>query len=377
MQISNSIIRLAEQAETALAPHFARIDRIAFANTAKVLDAFREHRVAANNFDSTSGYGYDDKGREVLDRIWADVMGAEAALVRQQIVSGTHALTVGLFGLLRPGDVMLSVAGKPYDTLEEVIGITGTPGDGSLRDFGVGYDTVELTPEGSFDWAGIEAKMRQYAGHLKMVFVQRSKGYLNRRTLSVEEIGGLVAFVRAHSPDSFVVVDNCYGEFTEEREPCAVGADLVIGSLIKNPGGGMAETGGSGGKPPRGGAGILPVDLARNRCRGRCDYGAEQTHVQGTFLCAAHGGAGTEDGASCGVYFRCTGLPGGTRVERAALRYHPDRHHRVCGGTVCLLSGHPVGIAGRFTRNAGALGNAGVCRPGDHGGGRVRAGLLN
>ncbi len=220
MQISDSIIRLAEQAETALAPHFAR------------------------NFDSTSGYGYDDKGREVLDRIWADVMGAEAALVRQQIVSGTHALTVGLFGLLRPGDVMLSVAGKPYDTLEEVIGITGTPGDGSLRDFGVGYDTVELTPEGSFDWAGIEAKMRQYAGHLKMVFVQRSKGYLNRRTLSVEEIGGLVAFVRAHSPDSFVVVDNCYGEFTEEREPCAVGADLVIGSLIKNPGGGMAETGG-------------------------------------------------------------------------------------------------------------------------------------
>ena len=244
MQISDSIIRLAGQAETALAPHFARIDHIAFANTAKVLDAFREHRVAANNFDSTSGYGYDDKGREVLDRIWADVMGAEAALVRQQIVSGTHALTVGLFGLLRPGDVMLSVAGKPYDTLEEVIGITGTPGDGSLRDFGVGYDTVELTPEGSFDWAGIEAKMRQYAGHLKMVFVQRSKGYLNRRTLSVEEIGGLVAFVRAHSPDSFVVVDNCYGEFVETIEPTDVGADLVVGSLIKNPGGGLAPIGG-------------------------------------------------------------------------------------------------------------------------------------
>ncbi len=147
MQISDSIIRLAEQAETALAPHFARIDRIAFANTAKVLDAFREHRVAANNFDSTSGYGYDDKGRDVLDRIWADVMGAEAAFgAPADCHGGTHALTVGLFGLLRPGDVMLSVAGKPYDTLEEVIGITGTPGDGSLRDFGVGYDTVELTP---------------------------------------------------------------------------------------------------------------------------------------------------------------------------------------------------------------------------------------
>lgn len=161
MQISEKIWTLAAEAEAALAPHFARIDEIAFRNTCRVMDAFREHRVAANNFDSTSGYGYDDKGRDVLDRIWADVMGAEAALVRQQIVSGTHALTIGLFGLLRPGDVMLSVAGKPYDTLEEVIGITGTPGDGSLRDFGVSYDVVELTADGGFDWDGIDAKLHQ------------------------------------------------------------------------------------------------------------------------------------------------------------------------------------------------------------------------
>lgn len=244
MQFSEQILTLAEQAEAALAPHFARIDRIAFENTRRVMDAFRTHRVAATNFDSTSGYGYDDRGRDVLDRIWADVMGAEAALVRQQIVNGTQALTIGLFGLLRPGDVMLSVAGKPYDTLEEVIGLTGTPGNGSLKDFGVSYDMVELTPEGSFDWDAIDEKLRIYAGHLKMVFVQRSKGYLNRRTLSVDEIGELVSFVKAASPDTYVVVDNCYGEFVETREPCAVGADLCIGSLIKNPGGGMAETGG-------------------------------------------------------------------------------------------------------------------------------------
>ena len=243
MQFSDKILNLTAEAETALAPHFARIDRIAFNNTQKVMDAFRERRVAMTNFDSTSGYGYDDRGRDVLDLIWADVFGAEAALVRQQIVSGTQALTIGLFGLLRPGDVMLSVAGKPYDTLEEVIGLVGTPGNGSLRDFGVDYDMVELA-NGGFDWDAIAAKMEQYRGHLKMVFVQRSKGYLNRKTLSVAEIGELVRFVKARSPETFVVVDNCYGEFVEETEPCAVGADLCIGSLIKNPGGGMAETGG-------------------------------------------------------------------------------------------------------------------------------------
>ncbi len=244
MQFSDRILDLTAEAEAALAPHFARIDRIAFENTQKVMDAFREHRVAMTNFDSTSGYGYDDRGRDVLDVIWADVMGAEAALVRQQIVSGTQALTIGLFGLLRPGDVMLSVAGKPYDTLEEVIGLTGTPGNGSLRDFGVDYDMVELTLAGTFDWDAIAAKTEQYKGHLKMVFVQRSKGYLNRKTLSVAEIGGLVRFIKERSPETYVVVDNCYGEFVETVEPCAVGADLCIGSLIKNPGGGMAETGG-------------------------------------------------------------------------------------------------------------------------------------
>ena len=244
MQYSNEILQLAAKAEKDLAPHFERIDRISFENTQRVMDAFREFRVSDTMFGSTSGYGYDDRGRDTLDQIWANVFGAEAAFVRQQIVSGTQALTIGLFGLLRPGDLMLSVAGKPYDTLEEVIGIVGTPGDGSLRDFGVDYAQIDLTSEGKFDFPAIRAALEENAGRVKMVFVQRSKGYLDRRTLTVDEIGELVKFVKGISPESYVVVDNCYGEFVEDREPTAVGADMIIGSLIKNPGGGMAETGG-------------------------------------------------------------------------------------------------------------------------------------
>ena len=234
MEFTQEIWTLASKAEAALAPHFARIDKIAFNNTQKIMDAFREHRVGMTMFDSTSGYGYDDRGRDTLDAIWADVMDAEAAFVRHQIVNGTQALTIGLFGLLRPGDVMLSVAGKPYDTLEEVIGITGKPGDGSLADFGVKYDQVELTEAGEFDFDTIAQKLAQYGS---------AKGYLNRKTLSCAQIGDLVKFTKERS-NAYVVVDNCYGEFTEEKEPTAYGADMIIGSLIKNPGGGMAETGG-------------------------------------------------------------------------------------------------------------------------------------
>ena len=244
MIFSEKLNRLAAEAEVALAPYFAHIDAIAFENTQKVMDAFRKHRVSDGMFQSSSGYGYDDRGRDTLDAVWADVMGAEAALVRHGIVSGTHALTIGLFGILRPGDVMYSVAGKPYDTLEEVIGLVGNAGDGSLRDFGVAYEQTDLTADGKFDFDEIGRKLQKMGERVKMVFVQRSKGYLNRKTLSVAEIGELVTFVRAIRPEIYVVVDNCYGEFVESTEPCAVGADLVIGSLIKNPGGGMAETGG-------------------------------------------------------------------------------------------------------------------------------------
>ena len=246
MEFSQRISDIANRAEAALAPYFKRIDEISYYNTNKVMDAFREHRVAATNFDTTSGYGYDDRGRDVLDRIWADVMGAEAAFVRHNIVNGTQALTIGLFGLLRPGDLMCSIAGKPYDTLEEVIGIAGEEGNGSLRDFGVRYAQTELK-DGKFDFDKIAQILRSELDGgraVKVIFIQRSKGYLNRKTLTVAEIGEAVRFVKSISPETYVVVDNCYGEFTEKIEPTSVGADMIIGSLIKNPGGGMAETGG-------------------------------------------------------------------------------------------------------------------------------------
>lgn len=241
MQFSKELQELARRAEAELSGIFAELDDISFYNTNRVLDAFREHRVSDALFAGTSGYGYDDRGRDTLDRIWADVFSAESALVRTQIVNGTQALTIGLFGLLRPGDILLSVAGKPYDTLDEVIGNTGTPGNGSLRDFGVTYRQIDLK-DGRLDLPAIrEAISRE---KVKVVFVQRSKGYLDRRTLTVSEIGELVKTVKEISPDSFVYVDNCYGEFTEKLEPTALGADLCVGSLIKNAGGGMAETGG-------------------------------------------------------------------------------------------------------------------------------------
>ena len=244
MIFSEKIQRLAQEAEAALVSQFKHIEDVACLNTHKVMDAFRVHRVSDTCFQSTSGYGYDDRGREVLEEVWADVMGAESAIVRQNIISGTHALCIGLFGILRPGDVMYSVAGKPYDTLEEVIGLSGTPGNGSLKDFGVDYAQTDLLADGSFNFDEIRDKLLSLGARAKMVFVQRSKGYLNRKTLSVDEIGALVKFVKEISPSTYVVVDNCYGEFVETKEPCAVGADLIIGSLIKNPGGGMAETGG-------------------------------------------------------------------------------------------------------------------------------------
>ena len=244
MQFSDRILELATKAETALAPMFADIDAVSFENTCKVMNAFREHRVSEAMFVPTSGYGYDDRGRDVLDAVWADVMDAEAAFVRHSIANGTQALTIGLFGLLRPGDVMFSIAGKPYDTLDEVIGNTGVEGNGSLRDFGVDYRQADLKADGSFDCEKIAEVIAEVGNRIKVIFIQRSKGYLNRKTLSVDDIGRIISFIRPLCPDAYVVVDNCYGEFTETREPTAVGADMIIGSLIKNPGGGMAESGG-------------------------------------------------------------------------------------------------------------------------------------
>ena len=244
MEISERIWDLARAGEAALADRFRSIDEIAFENTKKVMDAFREHRVSEAMFAPSSGYGYDDRGRDTLDAIWADVMGAEAAFVRHSIANGTHALTIGLFGLLRPNDILFSIAGKPYDTLDEVIGNVGESGNGSLRDFGVEYREAGLLSDGGFDKEKIAEVLNAEGDRVKVIFIQRSKGYLNRKTLSVDEIGEIIKFVRPLCPKAYVVVDNCYGEFTETREPTAVGADMIIGSLIKNPGGGMAESGG-------------------------------------------------------------------------------------------------------------------------------------
>lgn len=243
MFFSDTVCRLAADAEAALQSRFAEIDRTSFENTQRVMDSFRRFRVSDSMFQSSSGYGNGDRGRDVLDEIWADVMGAEAAFVRHSIVSGTHALTIGLFGLLRPNDILYSIAGKPYDTLEEVIGLTGEAGNGSLKDFGVSYLQTDLTADGEFQTDEILDNLKKHP-NVKVVFVQRSKGYLNRKTLSVAKIGEIVAAVKALRPDVFTVVDNCYGEFVETQEPTHVGADLIIGSLIKNPGGGMAEGGG-------------------------------------------------------------------------------------------------------------------------------------
>lgn len=237
------LAKIDKQSNAALADIFAEVDRISFANTVKVMDAFREFRVSEAHFAPTSGYGYDDKGRDTLDKIYAKVFDAEAAFARHSIVNGTHALTIGLSALLRPGDIMLSVTGKPYDTLEEVIGIRGESGNGSLKDFGIEYREVTLKPDGSIDYGAIEAALREYGDRVKVVFIQRSKGYMIRPTLTVDQIGSIVKLTKSIS-NAYVVVDNCYGEFVEEKEPTSVGADMIIGSLIKNPGGGMAESGG-------------------------------------------------------------------------------------------------------------------------------------
>ena len=245
MQISENTRKMAREAEIALRDIFEDIDEIARVGTERVLDVFREERVSEGMFAASTGYGYGDMGRDAIDRIAAKVFGAEAGFMRPSILSGTHALTIGLFALLRPGDVMLSITGAPYDTLREVIGMDGANGDGSLADFGVDYDDVDFAADGSFDFDGIDAALKKHGDRVTVVFMQRSKGYLARPTLTVAQIGEAVRFVRERTGgNTYIVVDNCYGEFTETTEPTAVGVDMIIGSLIKNPGGGMADTGG-------------------------------------------------------------------------------------------------------------------------------------
>ena len=233
------LLLAAKEAEAAAAEQFAAIDAVSQHASAKVLRAFQLNQVSAACFAGANGYGYDDVGRDKLDRVWADVFHTEDALVRHQFVSGTHALSTALFGVLRTGDKMVSVTGAPYDTLEEVIGIRGK-GNGSLADFGISYAQCDLTEDGTPDYAAIPHAVKG----ARVVYLQRSRGYSLRPALSVADIAKIVEAVRGVNPDAIIMVDNCYGEFVDYDEPTDAGADLIIGSLIKNPGGGIAQTGG-------------------------------------------------------------------------------------------------------------------------------------
>jgi cystathionine beta-lyase family protein involved in aluminum resistance len=229
-----------EAATQALLPIFSKIDTQVKENIRRVLAAFRHHQVGPHHFASTSGYGHDDLGRAIIDQVFAEVMQAEAAAVRVQFVSGTHAIACALFGVLRPGDELLALAGAPYDTLEEVIGVRGE-GQGSLAEFGITYRQVDLTPSGELDWQALETAIRPQT---RMVLIQRSCGYSWRNSLAIDEIGKLVRLVKQQNPDTVCFVDNCYGEFVTPQEPTSVGADLMAGSLIKNPGGTIVTAGG-------------------------------------------------------------------------------------------------------------------------------------
>ncbi len=239
MGISDTVFNYCENIVSTLKDRFEEIDDIAELNQLKVLSAFKKNKVSEACLHGTTGYGYGDLGRETLEAVYADIFHTEDAIVRPQITCGTHALALALMSNLRPGDELLSPVGKPYDTMEEVIGIRESKG--SLKEYNISYKQVELLPGDKFDYDGIKAAINEKT---KLVTIQRSKGYQTRKTFSVSEIGELIAFIKGIKPDVLVMVDNCYGEFTELCEPSDVGADMVVGSLIKNPGGGLAPIGG-------------------------------------------------------------------------------------------------------------------------------------
>ena len=240
--ISDKTLKLVSEAEQSIKEQFKHIENICEINQLRVMKAFADNRVSDSHFVATTGYGYDDLGRDTLDRVYADIMGAEDALVRHNFISGTHTISTALFAVLRPNDILVSITGKPYDTLEEVIGIQGEAGNGSLKDFGVKYVQIDSKHDGTPDLEQIKFTLTHM--NVKAVTIQRSKGYGWRPTYSAKDIGALIEFVKEISPETICIVDNCYGEFVETEEPTAYGADLIAGSLIKNPGGGLAPTGG-------------------------------------------------------------------------------------------------------------------------------------
>ncbi|ART76428.1 hypothetical protein B4U37_10425 [Sutcliffiella horikoshii] len=240
LQHGEVIEPIVRKIEEKLQESFQQVDAGVETNQFRVLKSFQENRVSDSHFIPSTGYGYDDIGRDTLEKIYAEVFGGEAGLVRPQIISGTHAISIALFGVLRPGDELLYITGKPYDTLEEIVGIRGS-GVGSLKEYNIGYKTIDLKNNRGIDW---EAVSNAITPSTKMIGIQRSKGYATRPSFTIEEIKEMIRFVKEIKPDVVVFVDNCYGEFVELEEPCHIGADLMAGSLIKNPGGGIAKTGG-------------------------------------------------------------------------------------------------------------------------------------
>lgn len=239
-QYSPELQEKMKEVESKIQPVLENIHEIALVNQKKVLDSFREKRVSDQHFTPSTGYGYDDFGRDTLEEVYADVFKAEAGLVRPQLISGTHAISTALFGIMRPGDDLLYITGQPYDTLLEVVGVTGN-GIGSFKEYQMGYDSVDLLEDGSVNFEVVKEKM---TSSTKVIAIQRSRGYADRPSFTIDQIEEMIQFVKQINPEVIVFVDNCYGEFVEKREPTEVGADVMAGSLIKNPGGGLAKIGG-------------------------------------------------------------------------------------------------------------------------------------
>ena len=343
-EIKPEVFEMASRAQNRCQDRFRQIDRIAETNTFRVMEAFQAQRVSESCFAATTGYGYDDMGREVLDRIYAQVFGSEAALVRLGFVNGTHALTAALFSLAKPGEIILSATGSPYDTLRSAIGTSGD-GFGSLKFYGIRYDQVELTPDGSPDYPAIQkaAANPLVAG----VILQRSRGYEARRALRIEEIKKICEIIRQVNPRANIMVDNCYGEFTETLEPTHVGADLIAGSLIKNPGGGIAPSGGY----VAGRADL--VERAATRLTspgigGECgaSLGYNRQLFQGLFLAPHVVAQALKTAVFCAAMMEELGLESSPGVEESRSDIiqmvkleNPERMKRFCQG---IQSGAPV-----------------------------------
>ena len=343
-EIKPEAYAMAERAQAEIRPQFEEIDRVAEENTRRVMEAFQDNRVSEGCFAGTTGYGYDDLGRETLDKIYAQIFGTEAAIVRTQFVNGTHAMTAAMFALAGPGERILAVTGTPYDTLRSAIGISGD-GFGSLAFYGIGYGEVALTEEGKPDLPAIRAAVADPA--VKGVMVQRSRGYADRPALTVEEIGQIIAAVRQVNSEARVMVDNCYGEFTDVREPTHVGADLIAGSLIKNPGGGIAPTGGyiAGRKEL---VERAAVRLTTPGIGGECGstLGVNRLLYQGLFFAPHTVAQAMKTAVFCAAMMRQLGLESSPAVEEKRSDIiqmvklgSPERMKRFCLG---IQSGAPV-----------------------------------